>query len=144
EPPMNLFEGQLVEDRGPAAREATLAVAGEGWRTPLSPRIAARLRGAERDVVVGARPEHMRLGTIDGPATDRALAGRVFFREPRGDVDVVLVRLDRPPGRDLVTVELPAGTEWKENDAVEIRLPATELHVFDAQSGRNLLAAHAA
>ncbi len=152
EPPMNLFAGRLVEDRRRAAPDrtgrpregpGTLAVAGEGWRVALPPRVAARVRGTPCDVVVGARPEHMRLSGIDGAVTDGALAGRVFFREPRGDVDVVLVRLDGPLSRDLVTVEIPAGMEWKEGDAVEVALPENELHVFDAQSGRSLLAAPA-
>jgi multiple sugar transport system ATP-binding protein len=141
EPPMNLFAGRVVE----ASR--TLAIAGDGWRAALSPRVAALARAGTGDVVVGARPEEMRLGPIDGAMTEGALAGRVFFREPRGDVDVVLVRLDRrsgaregPLSRDLVTVEIPSGTPFKEGDPVEIGLPEHALHVFDAQSGRNLLA----
>jgi sn-glycerol 3-phosphate transport system ATP-binding protein/multiple sugar transport system ATP-binding protein len=150
EPPMNLFAGRLVQERGGAAPPA-LAIAGNGWRARLPPRVAAQVRGARPEVVVGARPEEMRLGGIDGAPADGALAGRVFFREPRGDVDVVLVRLDRSPGagegalgRDLVTVEIPCGTRWKEGDAVEVGLPGHALHVFDARSGRNLLAAPSA
>jgi multiple sugar transport system ATP-binding protein len=147
EPPMNLFDGRLVEARG----GGTLAIAGDGWRAGLPPRVAAHVRGARGDVVVGARPEEMRLAGLEGTMTEGALAGRVFFREPRGDVDVVLVRLDRTPGaeagplsRDLVTVEIPSGTTFKEGDAVEVGLPERALHVFDAQSGRNLLAAPSA
>jgi hypothetical protein len=63
----------------------------------------------------------------------------------------VLVRLDRSPGadagalsRDLVTVEIPSGTTFKEGDAVEVGLPEHALHVFDAQSGHNLLAERSA
>ena len=139
EPPMNLFPGALVGAPG------GLAIAGDGWRAALPPRVAARVDATGRDVIVGARPEHMRLSGIDGAPADGALTGRVFFREPRGDVDVVLVRVERshegPLSRDLVTVEIPTGIEWKDGDAVEIRLPEHDLHVFDAQSGRNLLAA---
>jgi ABC-type sugar transport system ATPase subunit len=108
--------------------------------------VAALARGARPDVVVGIRPEHLELRGIDGPVTDGALAGHVFFREPRGDVDVMLVRLDRapepsdgPPGQGLVTVEIAAGTEWKEGDAVEIAFPARALHLFDAHTGETLL-----
>ena len=178
EPPMNLFGGTLVQEGGSGAP----AVRGPGWRASLPPRVAARVAGAGGDVVIGARPEHVQLAALDGAVSDGALAGRVFFREPRGDVDVVLVKLDvslgteaaeaprdadrrsgRPaavpatgnPGRPelrteldtgplsrhIVTVEIPAGREWKEGDAVEVRLPERELHVFDARSGRNLLAA---
>jgi ABC-type sugar transport system ATPase subunit len=139
EPPMNLFPGTLVGAPG------ALAIAGDGWRAALPPRVAARVGATGRDVIVGARPEHMRLSGIDGAPADGTLTGRVFFREPRGDVDVVLVRVERshegPLSRDLVTVEIPTGIEWKDGDPVEIRLPEHDLHVFDAQSGRNLLAA---
>jgi multiple sugar transport system ATP-binding protein len=134
EPPMNLFAGTLVADGG------ELAVAGDRWRARLSSQTAARVRECGSDVVVGARPEHLRLRGIGGRPETPGLAGRVFFREPRGDVDVVLVTLDGGQ-RPAVTVEVPAGSEWKDGDAVEIELPQNELHVFDARSGHNLVAA---
>jgi ABC-type sugar transport system ATPase subunit len=146
EPPMNLFSGRLEEGDGPGAPGA-LAVAGDGWRVPLPPPVAALARGARPEVVVGIRPEHLGLRGIDGPVTEGALAGHVFFREPRGDVDVVLVSLVRAsdptdgPDLGLVTVEIAAGTEWKDGDAVEIAFPARALHLFDAHTGLNLLAA---
>ena len=146
EPPMNLFTGRVVEDGG-----GPLAIAGDGWRAALPPRVAAHVRGTRYDVVVGARPEDMRLDGIDGRVTDGAMPGRVFFREPRGDVDVVLVKLDRPAGsaerpltRELVTVEIPPSMAYKDGDAVAVRLPQQALHVFDAPSGRNLLTARSA
>jgi ABC-type sugar transport system ATPase subunit len=142
EPPMNLFAGRLVGMAG------ALVIAGDGWRSALPARMAAAAQTGAGDVVVGARPEDVRLDPIDGALTDGELTGRVFFREPRGDVDVVLVRLDRPCGvkegplsRDLVTAEIPSGTAFKEGDIVTVGLPKDALHVFDAQSGRNLLTA---
>ena len=140
EPPMNILVG-AVRDEGGA-----LAVEGEGWRVRVPARVSARLRecAGDRDVVVGARPEHLRLRSVDGAAA-LGLAGEVFFREARGDVDVILVRLARalgdgegPLSRDMLTVEVPAGVEWKEGDRVEIGLPAEELHVFDARTGRRV------
>lgn len=131
EPPMNLFRGRLVDASG------AMTVVGDGWRAALPPNVAASVRETSGDVVIGVRPEHIGLRAGDGTATDTALRGRVFFREPRGDVDVVLVRrqgLDEP----VLTVETPAGVQWKEGDAVAVSLPANALHVFDAASGRNL------
>ena len=144
EPPMNLFTARLVGEHGAAARESrdTVAIAGKHWRAAISPPLAARLRGAQRDVVVGVRPEHMRLRPIGGPARDHALEGRVFFREPRGDVDVIMVRIDG--ARPLVAVEVPAGMEWTEGDAVELEVPGDALHIFDADSGKSLLGAERA
>src|SRR5687767_13845320 len=135
EPPMHLFAGRLVHDR----EGGTLAVAGESWAVPLSAQTTAQVKGSAADVVVGARPEHLRLRGLQG-VSPRCLAGRVFFREPRGDVDVVLVTVDGA-ARPTVTVEIPAGSQWKHGDAVEIELPEKEIHVFDARSGRNLVAA---
>lgn len=140
EPPMNLLAGIVRADGG------VRAVEGEGWRVPLPARMAARLEaGAARDVLVGARPEHLRLRAVDAFCARRGLAGEVFFREPRGDVDVVLVRLargeragDTSLSRDMLAVEVPAGGEWKEGDRVEIELSPEELHIFDAPTGRNL------
>ena len=140
EPPMNILVG-AVRDEGGA-----LTVKGEGWRVRVPARVGARLResAGDRDVVVGARPEHLRLRSVDGAAA-LGLAGEVFFREARGDVDVILVRLARalgdgegPLSRDMLTVEVPAGVEWKEGDRVEIGLPEEDLHVFDARTGRKV------
>jgi multiple sugar transport system ATP-binding protein len=146
EPPMNLLAGRLEEDtRSPA----TLAVAGDGWRVRLSARVAAQLRETAdaRQVVMGVRPEHLRLQATDGTLTLGRLTGHVFLREPRGEVDVVLVRLDRPVAwreerltRDVITLEVAAGVECKEGDAVGIAFPEAGLHLFDPESGRNLLA----
>jgi ABC-type sugar transport system ATPase subunit len=126
EPPMNLFPARLTESAG------ALAVEGEGWRARL-PRAPER---AGRDVVVGARPERLELRAA-APASGAALVGRVFLREPRGDVDVVIVARDAT----RVTVEVPASSAWREGDLVEIVLPVEALHVFDARSGRNLVPA---
>ena len=141
EPPMNLFAATL------ATNGSTLTATGQGWRAPLTAEVSARLRAVARgaDVVIGARPEHLRLHALNG-STGAGLAGRVFFREPRGDVDVVLVKLDQSVlagdgvgGRDVVTVETPAGVDWKEDDAVEVTLGEGPLHVFDARSGLSAL-----
>jgi ABC-type sugar transport system ATPase subunit len=130
EPPMNLFAGRLVETAG------ALAVAGDGWRVPVPPRAAASARSTRGEVVVGVRPENIALAPIDKGVRGSALAGRVFFREPRGDVDVVLVR--RPDGA-LVTIEAPAAAAtWRPDAAVAFTLADDALHVFDAQTGRNL------
>jgi ABC-type sugar transport system ATPase subunit len=132
EPPMNLFAGRLVDTAG------ALTVVGDRWRAVLPARVATSVRGAPRGIVVGVRPEDIDLRAIDGTPSDTALAGRVFFREPRGDVDVVLVSREGRSDGDVVTVETPAGIEWKVGDAVAMTLPEHALHVFDGESGRNL------
>jgi ABC-type sugar transport system ATPase subunit len=145
EPPMNLLGAALEAD----TTAATLTAVGEGWRLRLPPMVAASLHGPlPGAIVVGARPEHLSLQRLEGSAEAADLVGQVFFREPRGDVDVVLIRLDRPLaaaigplGRDIVTVETPAGEAWPEGLRVVVRLSEARVHLFDAGTGRNLLAA---
>ena len=107
-------------------------------RSTLPPPLGAAARRASDGVVIGVRPEHIELRALDGATSDTALPGRVFFREPRGDVDVVLVSRDGGAEPRLVTVETPAGEEWKEGDSVLMTLRQDALHVFDAATGRNL------
>jgi ABC-type sugar transport system ATPase subunit len=132
EPPMNLFHGRLVDI------QHGLTVVGDGWRVMLPPTVAAAARRASGDVVVGIRPEHLELQGIEAAASGTALNGRVFFREPRGDVDVILVRREAAGEPQLVTVEAPAGMKWKVDDAVAIVPSEHALHVFHAASGNNL------
>ena len=141
EPPMNLFGATLATDAS-----AALTAIGEGWRLRLPPSVAAALRRPlPPEVVVGVRPEHLTLEPLDGAADAAGLVGQVFFREPRGDVDVVLVRLDRPHaaaigplGRDIVTVETAAGADWTPGRRGAVRPAPDHLHLFDAADGRNL------
>jgi sn-glycerol 3-phosphate transport system ATP-binding protein/multiple sugar transport system ATP-binding protein len=129
EPPMNLFTGRIVDTAGAPS------VVGNGWRTPLPPRVAASLPRGAATIIVGVRPENIALHAADGTSGDAALAGRVFFREPRGDVDVVLVSCDGRAEGDVVIVETPAGAEWKPGDAVALTFPGQALHLFDAGRG---------
>jgi multiple sugar transport system ATP-binding protein len=144
EPPMNLLPGTL------RAHRESLVVEGRGWQAPLPPAIAARLRAVALDqhVLLGARPEHLRLSPADAATAGAALVGSIFFRELRGDDDIVLIKLDRAlgPGSSLLTDEViavvvPPDSVGKEGDPVQIGLPAEELLVFDARRGANLLAA---
>jgi ABC-type sugar transport system ATPase subunit len=144
EPPMNLLPGTL------RARGESLLVEGTGWQARLPPAIAARLRtvGPDQHLIVGARPEHLRLSPADGAAAGSGLVGSILFREPRGDVDVVLIRLDQalgtgswPLSDEGIAVVVPADAGWKKGDPVQIGLPADELQVFDARRGANVLGA---
>lgn len=133
EPPMNVLPGRLRQ------RGDGLGVEGDRWAVPVPSDLTGRLDpAADGHVVVGMRPERVRLRHA---AAASELTGRVFLREVRGDVDIVLVRLDGAAGAELIAAEVPARAPWREGDAVEVGLPAGELHVFDARSGRNLLPA---
>jgi ABC-type sugar transport system ATPase subunit len=142
EPPMNLLPGRLDEDD-----DGFLVVKGEAWQVRLPAPVAAGVRAKARDraVVVGVRPERLGLRPASGDGSGGTLGGHVFFREPRADVDVVLVRLDGRPGAgpgpfdDIVSAEVSPAAAWREGDFVELLLSEHELHLFDSTGGTNLL-----
>jgi ABC-type sugar transport system ATPase subunit len=82
-------------------------------------------------VVVGVRAEHLRLSD---PASGTGLAGAVFFREPRGDSDVVLVEVDGS-GATRLAVEVEPAAGWRAGDRVRVGVADARLHVFDSLHG---------
>jgi ABC-type sugar transport system ATPase subunit len=131
EPPMNLFPGRL-ERRG-----TRLMLESEAGRLVLpsaSTDGVAAAPGAA--VIVGIRPEHLRLAGSEAPA-EPGLPGSVFFREHRGDSDVVLVEL---PGAGMsgLAVEVESAASWREGDAVRVSVADAPVHLFDAGSGASL------
>ncbi|MFQ5775165.1 MAG: ABC transporter ATP-binding protein [Kiloniellaceae bacterium] len=147
EPPMNLLPAELTDAGG------ALALAGDGWKIPVEGELAVRLRGraGARGVVLGVRPEHVDVRP-GAPRTDAGsdtwMPATVFFREPRGDVDVLTLALDgargasqREPDPDggLITAETPGPTRIERGAPVAIRIPPDRVAVFDAEGGGNLL-----
>jgi ABC-type sugar transport system ATPase subunit len=143
EPPMNLMAGELREEAG------KLCLEGNGLCFSFGPEFAARVKQLKASkIVIGIRPEHVRLtpGDEKTRGTDD-LTGKVFCREPRGDVDILLVQLagalerGGQPGffiRDLLTVEVFETVPLREGDPVMIGFDEAYLHIFDAQTGMNL------
>ncbi len=147
EPPMNLLLGTLREESG------DLLFEGEGFAFSFPGEMAARIAWMANSsrMVLGVRPEHVRLSPrnsvgdgLNGPP------GRLHFREPRGDVEVILVKIESASTstsaddiltRDILTVELSGDHELREDEPVNCRFLANHLHLFDTETGRNLLAA---
>jgi hypothetical protein len=61
----------------------------------------------------------------------------VFFREHRGDSDVVLVEL---PGAGMsgLAVEVESAAPWREGAAVRVSVADAPVHLFDPGSGASL------
>lgn len=133
EPPMNLL---------PATLSADGVLAGAGWRVALGGERAARLvRRAEPSVVAGLRPEHVGLEAVHEAA---GAQGVIIYREPRGDADVLTVRLRQRDGNgdgDVIVTEIAGPSRWRAGDAVGLRVDGDRIAVFGAMSGRNLEAA---
>ncbi|REJ66394.1 MAG: ABC transporter ATP-binding protein [Planctomycetota bacterium] len=157
-PPMNLIAGRLAEVDGGWQFQAG------DWQLPL-PRDVVALRNADelsgsREVVLGIRPPALRLTTGDAPAppddsatptnparADQAVATdevtipvRLRSAKLLGAVRQFEVEL---PCGDAVLAQQEAATDPSSlaaGDACQVRVAASELHLFDAGSGRRLLA----
>lgn len=127
EPPMNLLRGRLER------RADGLVLHGTIGALPLPATAAVDLDGGEHpDVVLGVRAEHLRLS--EAASSSSGLSGAVFFREPRGDTDVVLVEVDRSAVGPLA-VEVEPATRWRAGDRVRLGVADARLHVFDPVHG---------
>ena len=110
-PAMNFLPGQLTGER---------RFHGSAWSQELPAPVAA-----SGDVVLGVRPEDVRLGDPDGTP------GRVFVVEPLG-ADV-LVTVD--VGGVHVRARVPAPFRAAHDDAVTVTFRPDRLHLFQAQGG---------
>jgi len=145
EPPMNLFDGRARDDGGIMVLESV------GLRLELDDELGGRLRRnlSRPEVVLGIRPEHLELspGRL-GEGEPGVLSSEVFFREPRGDADVLLLDLPRANGTasnliddtvGRIQVEISGPAAIRAGDPVTVRVPGRRINVFDGDSGVNLL-----
>ncbi|MFD9889873.1 ABC transporter ATP-binding protein [Amycolatopsis sp. NPDC059027] len=121
-PAMNFLRGRIVEDggrrlfRGPAWEQELPAGAGD---VP------------DRDVVLGVRPEDLRLNGPDGEGR----RGKVFVAEPLGADVLVTVDIGA-----LVKARVPAPFRTSHDDPVSVVFRPDRLYLFDAESGAALFA----
>lgn len=137
EPPMNLLPAALESDAG------RLALRGATWAMTLSQGVASRVQRLNTGrVTVGVRPEHLRLHT-NGAADPGAatLSGEVYFREHRGDTDVLLVDIGEEvaDGTRHISADIPGPSSIREGEAIRLAFDDRRINLFDADSGRNLL-----
>ncbi len=135
EPPMNLLPARIEGEAG------RLELVGSRWRVHLAGATAQRLsaRARTRDVIAGIRPEH--IGIMPASDGERDARGTVFYVEPRGDVDVLLIDL---AGSDAslptrIVAEARDPTAFAVGEDVSLTLAPEHLNFFDADSGINLL-----
>ncbi len=144
EPPMNLIEARARDDGG------RMVLEGIGLSFVLDDQMGARLRQklVGPDILLGIRPEHVEVSPgHDGEDGPGVLRSEVFFREPRGDADVLLLDLPRANGTagaaiddtiGRIQVEIAGPTAIRAGDRVTLRVPDKHVNVFDADSGVNL------
>ena len=134
-PGMNLVEGMLVESgNGSAARNTrgTLAVAFPGASVPLPEQVAAPVRGCGPDVVLGLRPEALRLSDAG------AIAATVIIVELLGAETHVICHTE--DGSRLIVRQPASASKPALGETVHIDIdgdPAS-YHLFDAATGARM------
>jgi len=121
-PPMN-----FIGFRG-STRIGAEAVRLGGIEVPV-PRIGEER--AEGDLILGVRPEHVRLSDTG------AIRGRVFGVEYLGTTQIVTIDTDHGPLKARVSADRRVAA----GDAVGLSLNTPRLSLFDAATGRALLTA---
>lgn len=140
-PPMNLIEGGWG-----ATAEGRLRFDGGGWTASLDERQFSELSrdgltcGRARPVVLGLRPEHLRLaGATRANELAEWLPCEVTATELLGDAMIVELR---PAGggerRQPLLCKADADAGWNAGDQVQVGFDMRRAHWFDAVSGQNL------
>jgi multiple sugar transport system ATP-binding protein len=117
-PRINVLPGRLS---GAGSERAEVEVPG----ADVSACVDARHLPTGSTVSLAVRPEHLRLGDVDGAAR---LAGRVTHLEQLGDSALVYLSL---PGEHALTVRVDGHAATKVGDNVAVSVPAEAVHLFD-------------
>jgi multiple sugar transport system ATP-binding protein len=127
-PAMNLLRGRLLREGDVAAFQIGAA------RVELSaaalPSFA--LAKADHDVVLGLRPERLRLGELSGG--EGRFQAVIETVEPVGNEAFLGLRV----GGELMTARVPPAPLPAIGDVCNVGFSASDVHLFDAQSGERL------
>jgi len=138
--PANLFVAQFVGSPVMNTLPATLSsaggipeirVAGEGFPLPASAASGLAALPEGRSLVLGIRPEGVRLAREEGPGM-RPMEAHLI--EPLGAYDIVDLAL----GDRYLKARTPSGFVRGRGDRVWAELDAGQVHFFDAESGQSL------
>ncbi|HEY6473159.1 MAG TPA: ABC transporter ATP-binding protein [Acidimicrobiales bacterium] len=147
-PGMNLIEGMLVESGTVEAESeaggggggglGTLCVAFPGASVPLPPEVAAKVRGAGPDVVLGLRPESLSLTGVGEGGGGGSIGASVVIVELLGAETHVICTTET--GTRIIVRQSAAAPKPKIGEAVRIAVSADPraYHLFDVTTGERL------
>lgn len=132
-PPMNVLPLRRE------VRDGTLAVTGDAVTLrfrlgDLDPRVAAAVGGAPADIILGVRPEYLRIGPGPGLGPDQTLTARVERVELLGHDRVVHLAV----GTARLAARVPTTVRPAVGDSVPVGIDATGVRLFDPPTGRLL------
>ena len=103
------------------------------WSAALPHRFATSVGATSgRKLVAGFRPEHLELDPVEGDTV--VLPGRADVVEYLGNEELLHVTA---AGKDIVAI-VDSDHRVKPGDVLQLLLPYSKLHLFDAESGASL------
>ncbi len=127
-PPMNFFEGELVEEDGRIlfkTSEFTLELPYEAGRIALR-------KASGSIVILGVRPEHIYVAEEKGP---RSIEATVFVVEPLGSETI----LDFKIGDKIYKLRHEGELDFKPGDKILVTYDPDRIYLFDKKTGKALL-----
>lgn len=131
EPAMNIIPVELVAEGG------AVRVRSSFFDVPLTKALGDFLNGnaAEQSLLLGIRPEHLRLADSNEKAS---FSVPVVNREPRGDTDVVTLRAGDRPDAPIIQIETPETRRFLPGDVCPVQILGEDMHFFSAATSKNI------
>ena len=130
-PAMNFLQGEVVRDGGAPSFRAD----GGAFTVALPPVFARATGGAgARRVVLGVRPEHVRLAADGTGAARGAFRARVEATEPLGNETFLFARV----GGHELTARVGGGAPVHPGSEATLAIDGADVHLFDSEDGISL------
>ena len=123
-PPMNLFKAKI---------KGSTLVLEDDIRIDIS-NLKISTDAIEREVIVGIRPEHIRLVEGSREGGGLRLRGLVELIENLGSEEIVHVRI----GKTTLKVKYPGRLNVREGGTADIQINPEDLHLFDPEKGTRI------
>ena len=115
--------------------EGKLTAEGGAIEIPLPPRFREAVGVDGRRLVAGFRPEHMDIANGQNGSTGARVRAKADVVEYLGNEELLHVTA---LGKDIVAI-VDSDNRVKPGDVLQMILPYTKLHLFDAESGASLI-----
>ncbi len=125
-PPMNFIDGELVQ------REGKLMFISQGINLLIPHNKAEKLKGTERDVVLGIRPEDLR--HVKEEREGETANFVVDLVETLGNEILLYISMNSTQ----LVARIPPGEHPKEGEKITIKFNLERIHFFDVKNGVNL------
>ncbi len=128
-PPMNLIEGSITERNGSYYFET------HSFKYALPRDIGSLVASKTSEVILGVRPEDIRV-IIDGRgSSDSAIIGTVYVVEPLGRDLLINVKINGV----LIKILAPTDIRLESGQKIMFTINRAKLHIFDKKTGEAII-----